>query len=296
MIRRLQKAPTDVITDEQLGALHYPIVGSPKLDGFRCTVDDEPKTSAMKSFVNPFVVKELSDPLYHGLDGELIVGDPKDPDAFHNTSGPLRRHYGEPDFKFYTFDRFLDKDKSYDYRWLSMLPKDEGRIIVLEQRLLYFPEDVLAYEKEMLATGFEGAMIRSIYSRYKEGRCTFNELNIFKRKPFVDTECIIVGFVEAMENCNEQETNELGLSKRSHKKENLVLKGTLGSFLLQSPLWKKPFNAPPGKGFDDARKLDIWKHRVAYIGETVTISYQKYGSRDAPRIPKVTKLRPFWDL
>ena len=299
MLRRPMKAPTDPITSEELEKLKYPVYGSPKLDGFRCMVEDQPYTSTMKPFGNHFVQRELSNPLYKHLDGEIIVGDPKSPDAFWNTSGPVRRFDGEPDFKFYVFDCFKDKNKPYHHRLHYDMPfVDEGRLIVLEQRVLKSPVDVQAYEKEMLSIGYEGAMIRSMNGVYKEGRCTFNEMNMFKRKPFVECEAIIVGMEETMENCNEQEVNELGLSKRSHKQKNLVPKGTLGNFILLSPLWSTPFRAAAGKGFTAEMKQHIWNFRKVFIDnhEIVTVKYQAYGSREAPRLPSVIKLRPLWDI
>lgn len=298
-IRRPQKAPTDPITDEELNKLIYPLVGSPKLDGFRCTVINGcPTTSSMKPFQNRFICEEFSNyPWLSGLDGEIIVGSPTSPDVFHNTSGPVRRFDGEPDFKFYVFDDFSNKDSSYEERWLLKNDIfDWSRIVVLEQCLLKCPDDVLAYEKEILSLGYEGVMIRSLSERYKEGRCTFRDMNIFKRKPFVECEAVIIGFEEAMENQNEQEVNELGLSKRSHKKENLIPKGTLGAFILKSPLWEKSFSAAPGRGFTADTKLLIWLQRDNYIGLSATVKYQLYGSRERPRMPSVIKLRPLWDL
>ena len=293
---RPMKAPTDTITNKELETLTYPLVGSPKLDGFRCTVLDKPYTSSMKPFSNTFVQQELSNSIYTGLDGELIVGDSKSPDAFHNTSGPVRRFNGEPDFHFYVFDNFLNGRIPYKDRWLFQLPTERGRIIILEQRYLNSPEEVLEYEKEMLEIGYEGAMIRSIEGVYKEGRCTFREKNIFKRKPFVEIEAVIVGLEEGMANYNEAVLDERGLAKRSHCKENMFPADTLGKFVLMAPLWKKSFKAAAGKGFTAEMKKKIWDGRQTLIGTVVTVKYQKHGSRDAPRLPSVIKLRPVWDL
>jgi len=289
------KAPTDVITNFELEQLAYPVAGSPKLDGFRCTVYDQPYTSTMKPFQNAFVRAELSSPLYSGLDGEIVVGNPKDPDAFHNTSGPLRRFNGQPNFHFYVFDNYSIK-KPYRERWLERMPMQYNRIIPLEQRFLYSPDEVLLYEAEMLASGYEGVMIRDIKGGYKEGRCTFREKNIFKRKPFVEVEVLVIGMEEKMMNFNEAVINEMGLTKRSYCKENMFPAGTLGAFVLKSPLWKKPFRAAAGKGFNDKAKQFIWDNRTSYIGQTATIKYQKYGSRYKPRMPSVIKIRPSWDL
>ena len=290
-LRRPQKAPTDAITNEELNELIYPIVGSPKLDGFRCTVADQPYTSTMRPFSNAFVRQKLSNSIYAGLDGEIIVGDPKSPNAFHNTSGPVRRFDGEPDFKFYTFDNFSNASLPYKDRWLWNLPAEQGRIIILEQRYLNSPKEVIAYEQEMLDIGYEGAMIRSLNGLYKEGRCTFREMNIFKRKPFVDTEAIIMGLEEQMANLNDPIIDERGLTKRSHCKENMYPANTLGNFVLYSPLWEKPFRAAAGKGFDATHKDFIWANREQYIGVQATVKFQKHGSRDAPRLPSVIKFK-----
>jgi DNA ligase-1 len=278
---RPMKAPTEPIEDELLEKLPYPLAGSPKLDGFRCLiVDGIPMTSSMKPFQNAFVNETFrAYPELTGLDGELLVGAPNSPDAFHHTSGPLRRFEGKPDFKFYVFDDAVSNE-AYCDRWIDkQKPTYPQFISVLPQRLLKNPDDVLSYEKEMLAEGYEGAMIRSLSGRYKQGRCTFNDLNIFKRKPFVDCEAVVIDILEAYEEDRE------------------TPKGTIGAFALYSPLWEKTFTAAPGKGFTAEMKLNLWNNRHTIVAnrEVVTVKYQKHGSREAPRLPSVIKIRPEWD-
>ena len=295
MISRPMKAPSEPIEDKYLHDINYPMVGSPKLDGYRCIVGDRPYTSTMKKFPNLFVNEVLSDPLYHNLDGELVIGDPTDPHVFNNSSG-LRKIEGTPDFRFCVFDSLLDRDKSYEYRWLMNQPKEEGRLIVLPQVVLYGPDDVLQFEADMRALGYEGAMIRSLMGRYKEGRCTYREMNMFKRKPFAEIEGVIIGCVEAMENLNEPTLDERGLTKRSKCKDNLVPKGTLGSLWIKAPKWEQLFTAALGKGYDDNDKQRVWDNRAIMPGTVATVKYQAYGSIDRPRIPSVIKFRPPWDL
>ena len=307
-IRRPMKAPTEPITDEELKSLHFPLVGSPKLDGFRCIVDERGGlTSSMKPFTNRFVAETLKNPIYQGFDGEIVVGSPfkenEDDDVFHRTSGPIRRFDGEPDFTLFVFDHWINGDESYKSRWVdnfvelySNHKSPDTRLIILEQKILSSPSDVIAYEEEMVLLGYEGAMIRSLYGRYKEGRCTLGERNIFKRKPFEECEAKIIGVEEQMANLNEKITDSRGLSHRSSHQENKVPKNTLGMFILQSPMWDKPFKASTGRGFDDKKKKEIWDNKEAYIGMMATVKYQKYGSIDRPRMPKVIKLRPSWDL
>ena len=294
--KRPMKAPTNPITDSELEQLNYPVLGSPKLDGFRCLVLDQPYTSSMKPFGNRFVQRELSKPMYRGLDGELIVGPANSPDAFHNTSGPLRRADGEPDFKFYAFDRVVHPDRTYLNRWLYSDLLDSERLIILEQRPLFSPLEVQGFEQEMLAHGYEGAMIRSPNGIYKQGRCTLKEKDMFKRKPFVETEARILAFEEAMTNDNEPVENELGLIKRSHSRENMFPAGTLGKFVLLSAPWPLPFRAAPGKGFTAEIRQTLWDKRHFYTDQIATVKYQKHGSREAPRLPSVIKIRPIWDI
>ena len=301
-IKRPMKAPTELLEDTQLGTIRYPLVGSPKLDGMRCEITDRVLSSSLKEINNRFVQKMLSGrPTLHGLDGELVVGSPfathPEDDVFHRTSGPLRRSEGEPDFRLYVFDRFIDKDETYKRRWIDVMKTMQTvdpRVIVLEQRLLYNSVDLLVYEEEMLKAGYEGIMVRSLYAPYKEGRSTFKEGYIFKRKPFVDAEALIIGFVEARQNNNEAVTDELGRSKRSKHQENLVGKDTLGSFILKSKLWKDLFTCGGGIGLNDALRKEVWNNQSKYLGKVVTFKYQKYGSRDAPRIPGFKAFR--WDI
>lgn len=295
-IKRVQKAPSESITNEQLTILSYPIVGSAKIDGFRCIIDHEPKTSSLKEWPNLFIREELSKPEYHGIDGEILIGKPNDPKVFENTSGLVRRIQGKPNFTLYAFDNWIDGNYTYKERWLDRKIENFGRLIVLEQRLLNTPEEVIAYEKEMLDLGFEGCMIRSLTGLYKENRCSFHDKNIFKRKPFVECEAVILKVIEGLENLNEAHMTETGNMRRSSHQENKRPKGTFGSFELKSDLWPKSFHAGTGEGFDAHMKQEIWNRRDEYLGQIATVKYQKYGSRDAPRIPSVIKIRLKWDM
>ena len=289
MIKRPQKAPSESITNEQLQHMRYPLVGSAKVDGYRCVVDDIPYTSSMKPFPNIFITEELSDPMYQGMDGELLVGVPNDPNAYNNSSQIMSIN-GRPDFKLYAFDDFRYGNYHYKERWLERKLQDQGRLVILEQRILESYEDVIAYEQEMLDQGYEGSMIRTIDSLYKEGRCSYRDMSIFKRKPFVETEAIIIGFEEGMQNLNEPKMNETGHMRRSSHQANKVGKGTLGSFELKSELWPTSFHAGTGEGYTQEDKQEIWNRQDEYLGRIATVKYQKYGSRNAPRLPNVIKI------
>jgi len=176
MIKKPMKAPSKSITDEELYMLQYPILGSHKLDGFRCVTNNAAFTSSMKLIQNRHVQSILSQPEYSGHDGEIIVGEPNDLNAFANTTGAVRRFDGEPNFKYYVFDKW-DIKSPYSERLKQL--KSHGVMEVIKQEILYSPEDVIQYTNWCTEQGYEGAMIRSMDGVYKEGRCTLRELNIF---------------------------------------------------------------------------------------------------------------------
>jgi DNA ligase-1 len=285
MIKRPMKAMSKSLTDKDAKLLNYPVVASPKLDGIRGMVINEVVLSSTLKPIGNKYIQECLGKEYNNLEGELIVGDPCDPDSFNNTTGAVRRSSGEPDFKFYIFDNFKEPSLSYKERFLNeslrfaVLP----HIVVVEQTPIHNFEELELYEKMVLNKGYEGAMVRSFDGVYKEGRTTLREQNIFKRKPVSDAEALVVGFNEQMKNNNEKTLNELGKNVRSSHKENKTPAGTLGSFILKCDLWDEPFHC--GSGMTDGLKQDIWDHKDEYMGLTVVFKYQAYGSREAPRQP-----------
>ena len=240
----------------------------------------------MKLITNDYIQSILSQSVYNGLDGEIIVGKPNTPQTFNNTTGPVRRKAGRPDFKFYVFD--LHNLKAIYIDRLTILKSEFANVPfvhVVKQTPLVTIEEVKAFELKCVKDGFEGAMVRSPGGMYKAGRCTLKEGNIFKRKPTEDDECTIIGFEEQMLNMNEPKENEMGNMVRASNKENKVGKGTLGKFIVTSPKWPEPFAIGTCIGLTNAKRQEIWDNQDSYIGETLVYKYQLYGSINAPRQP-----------
>ena len=67
-------------TDEQIEKLFESkseMYASPKLDGIRCMIQDGVALSrSLKPIRNEFIQSILSNPMFDGLDGEIISGDP----------------------------------------------------------------------------------------------------------------------------------------------------------------------------------------------------------------------------
>jgi DNA ligase-1 len=236
----------------------------------------------MKRLKNEFTQNYLSQSHFNGLDGELIIGEPSDPDAFANTRGQITRIKGEPDFKFYVFDHV--GDGPYSERWFGGIVANDPRIVLLEQVVLNSPEDVILHTNYCIELGYEGAMLRTRSGLYKQGRATFNEMNIFKRKAIEDAEGKIVGFTEQMTNTNQAKVNEMGLTSRSTSKLGKVPAGTLGGLILESAEWGT-FKCGPGK-LTHKKRQEIWNNKAKYLGRKVTYTFQRHGSIDAPRQPR----------
>jgi len=298
MIKKPMKAPGEGVTVKQLGEMEYPIACSAKLDGIRAIIHNDGVLSATKKRLgNDYVQQKLNDVKLLGLDGELVVGLPyrdltnPDDDVFNRTSGAIRRKTGEPDFKFYVFDQFQDKDLSYNDRWITYQDTlrsliDNPFVVLLPQIICTTVEEALAYEDTLLTQGYEGMMARTLTATYKEGRVTINEGYIYKRKPLEQDEAKIIGLFEQMENQNEKTVDALGRSVRSSHKDNKKGKGTLGGYILQSERWEKPFRCGTIIGGTVDYRQKIWDNPKLALEQYVTYLYQGYGSIDAPRQPR----------
>ena len=90
---------------EDLGALRYPVLASPKLDGVRAigTLGGLMSRNG-KIIPNRHVQNLFGEACAAGLDGELIVGEPTDKDCYRSTVSGVMSEAGEPDVTFYVFD------------------------------------------------------------------------------------------------------------------------------------------------------------------------------------------------
>lgn len=271
--------------------LVFPLYASPKLDGVRCVVSGAQALSrTLKPIPNKHVQQYLGDPILEGLDGELIVGVPYAEDVYRATSSGVMSQDGKPDFKFYVFDYHNDPDTARVYKerlerltaGLRSLVYLE-RIVLLEQRYIETEDQLLAYEAELLAQGYEGVMLRSPKGIYKHGRSTAREGYLLKLKRFSDGEARITGFEELMHNANEAQLDELGHTKRSSHQENLVPMDTLGALQVEDLETGIAFKI--GTGYTATHRKHIWQQRDRLVGAIVKYKHFEIGVKDAPRFP-----------
>lgn len=290
--------------------LEFPLIASPKLDGIRVIIiDGVAMTRNLKPVRNKYVQSILGKPEYNGLDGEIIVGDPCDKLCYRNTNSGVMSGDGEPDFNFYVFDSYLDpSDFSERLRGVSNRCGDGFPLRVLDHRLVQSPDELVRYEEECLAQGYEGIMLRQPNGPYKNGRSTLKEQILLKLKRFTDFEATIVGFQERMHNANEAKTNALGHTERSMHKENMIGRGDLGALVVKvttqaisegapgtgqknGDVMTQTYEFTVGSGFTDAERKEFWDNKEKYLGKMVTLRAFNYGGYDLPRFPTFVGLR-----
>jgi len=270
----------------------YPCYIQPKFDGIRCVaIDGVAYSRKMKPIPNKYIQQWFMDNNVHGLDGELmVVGD------FNSVQSAVMSEDGEPDFYYMVYD-YWDSNKGYTERLSQLrhmlLENDYGAVIFAANTLVVDDADeAIRLTANFVNEGMEGAMLRSVDGKYKQGRSTMKEGYLLKVKTFLDDEAKVIGFEEKMTNTNDKEVDERGYSKRSSKKEGLVPANTLGSLQVQ---WNDVvFNI--GSGFTDEQRKDIWDNQDKYLGKLVTFKYQELSSYGVPRFPVWKSFRNELDM
>lgn len=267
-------------TVENTSKLKFPLLISPKLDGIRALIIDGVLVSRnFKPIPNKAVQALFGKTEYNGYDGELICGDPGDPAAFRNTTSAVMSSQGAPaSVQFHVFDNFLLRQE-FKARFASI----KG-VKIVPHFTIFDEAELLKYEADWLAQGYEGVMLRDPHGPYKFGRSTMREGYLMKLKRFADDEAQVLGVEEQMHNGNELTRDLLGRAERSNHKENMKGKGTLGSLHvvgLTGPYKGVEFYI--GTGMDDQLRAELWAKPP--IGQVVKFKYFPIGSKDAPRFP-----------
>jgi DNA ligase-1 len=290
-----------------LDKVQYPLFASPKLDGIRALKRGTLLSRKLLDIPNKHVQALFKD-LPEGLDGELIVSDPTAPDVYRKTNSIVMSHDKPIDsLTLHVFDNFLMAAEGYEKRYDTLLAMQaefnsqvehltrklmtgsSGSVAVLTQTLIKDRDELDEYEKNAVAKGYEGVMLRSLRGRYKFGRSTTNEGILLKLKRFEDSEAEIVRIEEEMHNANVAERDNLGRTKRSSAKDGKVGKGTMGALVVRDLKTGVEFNI--GTGFTAADRAGTWKP-----GEIVKYKSFPVGVKDKPRHPVFLGRRSKIDL
>lgn len=268
--------------EEDFKRLRFPMLASMKLDGWRAIWTHKEFMSRTNTTIPNRLLQQKFVQLLDGCagwDGELIFGSPCAPDTFRATDSCLKKHHADPtQVRFFVFDN-ASASYGYEKRQQSLFDIG-GEVVVLEQHLVRSVEETLELERQALADGYEGLILRQPNGAYKQGRSTLNEQYLVKLKRFVRFRAEVVGFEEMMHNENEATTSATGYTKRSHHQSGKRPAGVLGSLTCRVP-GRPDFSV--GTGFTAADRKHIWDHREMYLGLTAECKSFPYGEQDAPR-------------
>lgn len=291
-------------TCEDVNKLIYPVIASPKCNGVRMIVSDGVGYSRSgKPLPNKHLqqwCKENAEYL-EGLDGEVLVGDLTDEYSLNKTTSGINSIEGCPDFTYVVFD-LVDFKLGYQDRLKKAMGQMlKGRMdaeemckaVLISHKTLTCAEALLQYDKENLDAGYEGTCTRLLNAPYKQGRSTAKQQYLMKIKGMEDSEFVIVGYFEEMQNTNEKELDERGLSKRSTKKEGMVPKGTLGGFICKT---SEGHEFSVGSGFTAEMRREYWQRRDEFIGKLAKVKYFAKGMDKVPLLPVFLDIRMEIDL
>lgn len=286
-----------------LESLRYPLLASPKLDGVRCLVWEGVAYSRnLKPIRNRAVQRWAA--AHHNLDGELLVGDPTAPGAFNRTQSGVMSTEGEPDFRFWAFDRLIgpQRGRNESERWEFAERLCDLQSAVSASRLEYVehveirgPQALEYKENQWLAAGYEGVMLRDPRGPYKHGRSTVREGYLLKLKRFTDGEGVVVGLEEGAHNDNAAFRDELGRLKRTSHTAGKRPAGVVGTLLVRTEEWGV-LRVAPGV-MTHAERERYWMLRSVptdsegLLGKRVHWRSFGYGVKDKPRFPRFYGLR-----
>ena len=256
---------------------------SHKIDGIRC-LGHNGKAYSRKGLLipNAYVQEAFATGDYDGFDGELVVGAASDPDVYRKTYSGVMSEHGEPDFCFHVFGVWNDlstkfKDLSYAIRLRPRI----GSVELVKQVTVHSYEQLAECEAESLQLGYEGGMYRWSEALYKYGRSTKKEMGIMKIKRFEEDDLVVLGFECAYRNDNEAVEDNLGYTKRSSHKENLVPIERVGKFLCRMP--DGTVEKVATGNFNHEALEDIWRNKEAFVGKTLKVKHFSHGVKDKLR-------------
>jgi DNA ligase-1 len=291
--------PMLAATLKNIDELNFPVLASPKLDGIRCLkVNGKALTRKFKPVPNKFIRDWLESNLPDGIDGEIMIANA----TFNQIQSGVMSEDGEPEFEFHAFDLVTNScDTPFETRYKLLQHVKPHQFQEHLQPLRLVPhvlinnqEELDAFETQCLAQGYEGVMVRSVKGPYKNGRSTEKESYLLKVKRFADSEAIVTGYDERLHNANEATIDELGHTKRSSHKANMIPDNTLGAFHVKDIHTGQEFKV--STGMDDALRKSIWDNRDSYIGKLVKYKYQPAGQKDLPRFPVFLGFRDERDM
>lgn len=287
--------------------LRLPMLASTKLDGIRATMQGGILLSrSLKPIPNKFVQERFQSlNIPEGMDGELICGNSAD-NPYKRTHSIVMSDDKPLDFyggtiSWNLFDKY-DEVAGFQNRYYTTKSAvdeiDSDYVKLVEHDTLVSIEELEHYEREVLALGYEGVMLRSLAGPYKQGRATLNQGWLLKVKRYQQAEALIMDTYAEMENTNEEFKNELGRTARSSAKAGKVAKDQLGGFHVigQGEFYNGIDFDVPNSSITHEERKELWTHRDDLKGKMLTYKFFPCGSDVRPRHPVFKGFRDGRDL
>ena len=295
-----------------LDEINYPLLVSNKIDGIRCILyKGEILSRSLKQIQNKQLREKLKLLADYTKEYNLILdGEIYSPElTFQEITGfVMTKDFEDPktikkhgevlkipkDLKFCCFD--VIKDNNLDTPFIDRVKLIET-VAMLFKDIMYPVQEYLLNSKEevekhfeiALDNGEEGLILRNPEGKYKCGRCTLKEQNVFKLKPYRTFDAQITGVVQAtiVDPNAEKKTNELGRSVTSKKKDDRILIEKASAFNVQ-------YEGKELKvvlAMTDEEKEEVWRNKEQYIGKWIEYKGMLVGAKDVPRHPVMLRFR-----
>lgn len=287
---------------ESLEKLDFPVMASVKLDGIRALVIDGVVYSrSMKSIPNSMVQEIFGKSEFNGFDGELIFGNPNDPNVYNRSMECMRHSPRNPEefrneIRFYVFD-LHDSDAVFEERF-KMLQSRIGHLGHRNLRVVPHAtygnlETLLEFETQSLKDGYEGIMVRGMQGKYKNGRATLKQQILGKVKRFQDSEAEILEISALKKTVDGFKIDELGYRKTSARKDTKQEIETMGVIRVRDIHSGVEFEI--GSGFNQEQRDLFWQNKEEFIGKLVKYKFFEIG-KEKPRFPIFQGFRSDLDL
>ncbi len=268
-----------------------PLLISPKVDGIRGTVLNGAVYSRSGKLLPNLQLQRMFG-RYEHLDGEFVATEPNHPLVYKKAFTGCMKKDAETDLHFWVFDHVQEQNIPYVDRFAKFQAQSTDRVHVLPQRLIHTFDQLLEIEENLLAEGFEGAMVRTPTGHYLNNRA--RGVDLMKIKRVVEVELPILDILEGEENTNEAFIDELGYTKRSTAKEGKVPNGRAGKFVC--PWEDTTFKVSPGT-FTHDELAEILRNKEKYIGKyLLKVHLMGYGTDARPRQPRAHGFRALEDM
>lgn len=246
------------------------LMGSVKLDGYRCLVRDGKLYS---SGGLPILGAEHIQSAIHGFgdfDGEIMIPNME----FNMSGGKIRSHSVTPDAKLFVFDCINAPNLPFNARYYQLLNIGEEQgwstslakpstITVVRHRTFTNLVEMKQICGKALYAGYEGLVLKDPNGVYERKRSKA----WLKVKQVLDEDCPIIGFFEG-----------------EGKYENM-----LGGVIVRR---KNGYESKVGGGFSDTLRSYIWNHQREFLGKHIEIHYQEDTPDGDFRQARFKKFRP----